>query len=263
VYVAGPDANLVHVLDTSNNTVIAEISVPGKVSVLALTPDATRLYAAISFNADTVAVIDTATNSVVATISVSGEAFSVAITPDGKRAYVTMEPNNLSVIDTATNTVIDTVTVSCPASFGPGFIGPAPWQPLLNKAQFNAATALLLTDGTVMVQHSDINGFGMRNWSLLAPDNSGSYVNGQWTNIASTPSHYAPTYFASAVLKDGRVIVEGGEYNFGMLVYTVFGAIFNPTTGKWRNQIPPPDWHTIGDAQSAVLADGTFMIANC
>ena len=121
VYVAGPDAGQIHVLDTSSNTVIAEISVPGKVSVLALTPDATRLYAVISFGADTVAVIDTASNSVVATIPISGAA-SVAVTPDGKRAYVTSSPNSVFAIDTTSNTIVDTISVACPLSWGPGFI---------------------------------------------------------------------------------------------------------------------------------------------
>lgn len=125
VYVAAPDANLVHVLDTTTNTVIAEVSVPGKAAGIALTPDGTRLYAALSFNADTVAVVDTSTNSLMTTIPVSGDAGSVAVTPDGTRAYVTMGPNNISVIDTATNTVVDTVSVSCPDSFGSGFIGPS------------------------------------------------------------------------------------------------------------------------------------------
>jgi YVTN family beta-propeller protein len=129
VYVAGPDAHLVHVLDSSSNTVISEISVPGKVEGIALTPDGTRLYAAISFNADTVAVIDTASNSLIATIPVQGDAASVAVTPDGARAYVTAAPNSVFAIDTTSNTIADTISVPCPSSFGSGFISPTTASP--------------------------------------------------------------------------------------------------------------------------------------
>ena len=57
------------------------------------------------------------------------------------------------------------------------------WSALNNKASFNASTALLLTDGTVLVQQIQAGA-----WWRLTPDNTGSYVNGTWTSIASMPS---------------------------------------------------------------------------
>ena len=82
------------------------------------------------------------------------------------------------------------------------------WQALQNQPDsFYAGTALLLTDGSVMVQDA-----GMGDWWKLTPDNTGSYVAGTWTQLATMPDGYAPLYFASAVLPDGRVVVEGGEY---------------------------------------------------
>lgn len=159
VYVAGPDAQLIHVLDAASNTVKAEVSVPGKATGIALTPDGTRLYAALSFNADTVAVIDTANNSVVTTVPVSGDALSVAVTPDGTRAYVTMNPNNASVIDTATNAVVDTVSVSCPDSFGSRFIGPEFLRfPLLHKTA-SAARINSVFDHSMFVAPGDSRQF--------------------------------------------------------------------------------------------------------
>ena len=56
----------------------------------------------------------------------------------------------------------------------------------------------------------------------MTPDNTGSYVNGTWTQIASLPDGYAPLYHSSAVLPDGRVIIMGGEYN------VVDGVYFTP-----------------------------------
>src|ERR1700735_1071527 len=93
------------------------------------------------------------------------------------------------------------------------------WTQLSHPATFDAGTALLLTDGRVLVQAYDASQY----WTLT-PDNTGSYVNGPWTKVASMPSGYGPLYYASAVLPDGRVIVEGGEYNLGPDVETNKGA---------------------------------------
>src|ERR1043166_8301238 len=105
------------------------------------------------------------------------------------------------------------------------------WQRLVNQPTFLCDTALLLTDGRVMVhQYGDPNhnGQGMNNWWALTPDANGSYLNGTWSQLASMASNYGPLYFASAVLPDGRVIVEGGEYNFLQLVETNQGSIYDP-----------------------------------
>jgi hypothetical protein len=134
------------------------------------------------------------------------------------------------------------------------------WVPLVNQPNVNLALSnpLLLTDGTVIMHEQ----CGPR-WYRLSPDAYGNYVNGTWTKIAPTPAGYAPLYFGSAVLPDGRVIVEGGEYNFCNPVWTNQGAIYDPTTNKWTPVAPPTGWQSIGDAQSVVLADGTYMQANC
>ena len=41
------------------------------------------------------------------------------------------------------------------------------------------------------------------------------------------------------------------------------GAIYNPLTNKWKSVSPPSGWSTIGDAQTAILDNGTLMQANC
>jgi hypothetical protein len=126
------------------------------------------------------------------------------------------------------------------------------------QPNFSASTALLLTDGTVMVHDA-----GAQNWWKLTPDGKGDYVNGTWSKLAPLPAGYSPLYYASAVLRDGRVIVMGGEYNFFNPVWTTLGAIYNPLTNKWKLMGHPAGWSTIGDAQSVTLANGTFMLANC
>ena len=139
------------------------------------------------------------------------------------------------------------------------------WTPLnhqpcsVGQPCFLPGTALLLTDGTVMA----IDTFAGA-WYRLTPDRYGSYVNGTWSQVASLPVGYAPLYFASAVLPDGRLIVEGGEYNFAIapLQSTSLGAIYDPVSDTWTPVAPPPEFCCIADAQSVVLADGQFMLAN-
>jgi hypothetical protein len=131
----------------------------------------------------------------------------------------------------------------------------AHWQKLTHQPTFNTDTALLLTDGTVMTHQYNSN-----NWWRLTPDITGSYVNGTWSALASMSSGYKPLYFASAVLADGRVLVEGGEYNNLIGDETNLGAIYDPVANAWTSVNPPSGWSTIGDSPAVVLPDGTFMM---
>src|SRR6266581_3139866 len=136
------------------------------------------------------------------------------------------------------------------------------WQRLVNQPTILCDTALLLTDGRVMVhQYGDPNhnGQGMNNWWALTPDVNGSYLNGTWSQLASMSSSYGPLYFASAVLPDGRVIVEGGEYNFLNFTETNQGSIYDPVNNTWTSVNPPVGWSQIGDAPGAVLPNGNDM----
>src|SRR5262249_50772284 len=74
---------------------------------------------------------------------------------------------------------------------------------------------------------------------------------------------YGPLFHASEVLPDGRVVINGGEFNMGVENRTTLGAIFYPSLGAWTPVQPPAGWTQIGDAQSAVLTDGTYILANC
>ena len=66
----------------------------------------------------------------------------------------------------------------------------------------------------------------------LSPNISGSYLNGRSPKLAPLPDGYAPLYFASAVLPDGRVIIERGIYINGQEVRTNLGAIYDPLSNK-------------------------------
>src|ERR1700722_14027653 len=132
------------------------------------------------------------------------------------------------------------------------------WTPLEHQPTFAANTALLLTDGRVIVQDTDAS-----DWWTLTPDENGSYVKGTWKQVASLQAGYAPLYHASAILPDGRLVIQGGEYNGGNTeVWTNLGAIYDPVKNKWTPLAAPSGWSQIGDAQSVILNDGTFMLAD-
>jgi hypothetical protein len=112
------------------------------------------------------------------------------------------------------------------------------WTTLTNSpGAFAVQNPLLMTDGTVIAMRPCTG-----QWYKLTPDITGSYVNGTWTQIATMPSGYGPLFGGSAVLPDGRVIFEGGEYNdtsqsgmCGSGAWTSLGAIYNPATNTWTN----------------------------
>jgi len=126
------------------------------------------------------------------------------------------------------------------AAFAAAPASPSPWQkltnqpPLLDYFDCGTGSPLLLTDGTVMLQDA-----GCQDWWKLTPDSTGSYLNGTWTQLASTPAGYSPLYHSSAVLPDGRVIIEGGEYNFLKPAWTNLGAIYDPLANTWTSVAPP------------------------
>jgi len=120
-------------------------------------------------------------------------------------------------------------------------------------------TALLMTNGKVMMHDACTS-----NWYYLTPDSKGNYTTGTWSKAPSMQSSYTPLYFASQVLPNGNVIVNGGDYNTNCQDdHTTMGSILDVKTKKWKAVTPPSGWSTIGDASSIVLQSGTYMLSNC
>lgn len=166
--------------------------------------------------------------------------------------------------------------------------------------------ANLLTDGSVLVEADAYDNYFDVSYVeyKLTPDIFGSYANGTWSQVASlpnaasaaNPNGWGPYAFASAVLPDGRVIYEGGEYSGAYFSFALAnqGAIYDPVQNTWTPVLPPPFFenlypadppdlpgynsdnpyprypgpftsnlvNAIGDSQSVVLPDGTFMLAS-
>jgi hypothetical protein len=144
-----------------------------------------------------------------------------------------------------------------------GAVSAQTWQPVQNVPNIGAGAMALLTDGRVLMHDESGNPGTWQNWWTLTPSSTGSYANGTWTQVASTSSSYGPLYFASAVLPDGRYIMNGGEYNNGSDAWTKLGAIYDPVANTWTSVTPPTGWNSIGDSPSAVLPNGQYMLTSC
>jgi hypothetical protein len=142
----------------------------------------------------------------------------------------------------------------------------AGWQKLSNTPSFNIDTMLLLTDGSIMCHE-----YETANWHRLVPDVKGNYVNGTWQSMTPLPANAplsqsgpvdAPLYYSSAVLKDGRVFVAGGEYNVTNQVDLLAAEIYDPVADSWAAVSPPSGWSNIGDAPTCVLPDGKVLLGD-
>jgi hypothetical protein len=173
-----------------------------------------------------------------------------------------------------------------------GSVNAQTWTPTDNAPATSVGPMLQLRDGRILVQdHTNKNA-----WLILTPNQFGNYVNGVWSfgGMMPTlpmlppnpPTPYAPLYFGSQVLLNGRqVVIQGGEFNDNLLCPNVNGNQSNqvflgrgaigtvtPFGGPlvWTPNAPPGFFGgancfgetPIGDAQSIILANGRYMQAN-
>ena len=131
-----------------------------------------------------------------------------------------------------------------------GFAGT--WTPLVRTAPDAVNLMLLLPDGTVMAANQPSSDYG-DTWYQLTPDSHGSYVNGTWTTLTSMAD--TRLYYSSAVLRDGRVFVAGGEYGTG----TANAEIYDPQSNIWTQL--PPSGQSFSDSICKVIANGNVLIA--
>lgn len=130
VYVNDSVYNIVSVIDTATNTVIATIPVGIFPYGVTVTPDGKKVYVTnrkgkiVGFvNRNTVSVIDTSINTVTITVPVGNNQFEVAVTPDGSKVYMTnADDNTVSVIGIKTTIkglkyFCQTFLFSCRAKF--------------------------------------------------------------------------------------------------------------------------------------------------
>lgn len=114
---------------------------------------------------------------------------------------------------------------------------------------------ILLTDASVLIHDA-----GGKYWLRLTPSNRGDYATGAWSS--AIPMAHQRLFFASGVLKDGRVYAVGGEESDDV-PDTPLGEIFDPSANAWALLKKPKEFDFIqGDASSCILADGRVLFGN-
>jgi hypothetical protein len=188
--------------------------------------------------------------------------FVSAVMAAGQNFQAVYPPHAVGVTPPPVTTNVSDVQEEIPPSG-------ATWTKIATPPSVSVGSMLLLTDGRVLV-HSEPNCSGCTGdyttWYTLTPDITGSYINGTWTKVATLPTGYAPLFFGSAVLPDGKVVVQGGEYNCPHSScsgdWQSLGALYDPVANTWTATTAPTG-SNIGDAESVVLPDGTWMLAEC
>ena len=150
---------------------------------------------------------------------------------------------------------------------------PGIWKPLGNQPPAAIDTMLLLTDGSVMCHDYGTGTTLTPDWYRLVPDAFMDYANGHWHKLTPMPANApasqngpvnAPLYFSSAVMRDGRVFVAGGEYNVSGLasVDLTAACIYDPVADSWGAIPTPSGWTNIGDAPTCMFPDGRILMGN-
>jgi HYDIN/CFA65/VesB family protein/galactose oxidase-like protein len=131
------------------------------------------------------------------------------------------------------------------------------WTALTGLPPISADTMILLADASVLT-HDSSGANGGSAWYRLAPDSLGQYASGTWSGPFNMANNRQ--FFASGVLKDGRVFVLGGEYSSAG-GDTPLGEIFDPLTNTWSSLSKPASFSWInGDVSACILADGRVLV---
>jgi len=131
----------------------------------------------------------------------------------------------------------------------PGFAAPASAPPgTWTTGSFSGGLSLLLTDGSVLQQTS----FSSNGWQRILPDATGHY---DWAHpVAAASMADSRGFFPSVVLRDGRVMVAGGEYGTGDHT----AEIYDPVANTWTS-VPNTLGAAFYDCSCVNLADGRVL----
>jgi len=236
LYLTGVNSGLVTVVNTTNNTVVNQITV-GQLPWAAATNPNTGCVYVTNQGSNTVSVISIATNKVVATIPVGQSPSAISISRDGTMAYVAnSNSNTISVIKCSNNQVIATISVGQSPS-GTSFSTDGTKLYVVNKYD---NTVSIIETGTNKVINTISVG--------MYPDSSGGFVSN------GTGCSGAPVTFTITVNPTNDIpnqIVDNGQattaVNFGGS-----GCTYN-----WTNNTP-----SIGLAPSGSGNIGSFKAVN-
>src|ERR1035437_6828668 len=122
----------------------------------------------------------------------------------------------------------------------------------------NYGSILLLSDGRAFCKSDGGGNQGFGNiWNILAPNATGSYVNGTWSSAAPMISERYS--YPADMLMNGNVYVAGGEYGTDGTQNGWHAETYNPVTNTWTACAGTNSGNVISDGNSVVLANGNVL----
>ena len=109
----------------------------------------------------------------------------------------------------------------------------------------NGQAMMLLSEGSILVQGGN-NASTTTMYKLSPQANTGSYVNGVWSDVADM--NEGRLFFTTAMLPDGRVFAIGGEYPR----FSNTAEVYDPVADTWSLVDPAPTPGTRVDLSGAV-----------
>jgi YVTN family beta-propeller protein len=224
-YVANAGSNSVSVIDTTTNTVTANIPLASSPVAVVFSPDGSRAYVGDSTNNGgfppfpngTIYVIDTSTNIVVRTISLtnSEDGASLAITPDGTTLYASADTTgDALVIDIASGNV----TATLPGIGGGAVVITPNGSTAYVSNRFNAVTAITTASNTVTATIPVGITFPATTQMAITPDGSFLYVPlfgpGQAVVIATATNSVVGTPISTVQGPFGVAITPDGAFAY-------------------------------------------------
>lgn len=189
LYVSNVGTGTVSAVDTSSNTITANIPVGGRPKYTAVTPDGSQVFVTHEFS-DIVSAINTSSDTVTTIPIPVGDATNVAVDPSGAFAYVVTDTGYIVKIATAT----DTVT-------GWAYVFEAPMALAISPDGTTAyisgySAAVIVVNTATLAVRSIIYAGAQDSWGIaVSPDGSKVYVA---YNIAVFSPHAVVTVISTA-----------------------------------------------------------------
>jgi hypothetical protein len=200
------------------------------------------------------------TNAVPSQLSLNGVACTGTVTSSSASPSPTPTPTSASASASASATPSASASPTSSASSPPP-PNQGTWQAApVNPATGGAATFLwLMTDGSILS-----NGANLNQWVELVPDAKGSYADGTWQTLATSP--YGLGAAQEHILPDGRFYQAGGEYVYEYPSGSSANdhnavQLYNPATNTWSLG-QEGLYGNLYDTGSASLANGSIVASD-
>lgn len=229
---------------------------------LAISPDGTKVYAAIFGGSNSVAVINTSTNTVSTTITGLGTSpYGIAAHPNGNKIYITNQgENSVSAISLATNT---RTQINYTYSFTPYSVRVSPDGNRVYYCTYD-------TDGVGVIDGSTDVGITIANLATgsypydlaVSPDNSKVYTanrEGNTVSVINTSTNTVSTYIDVGPSPSAIVVSPDNSKvycaNAGNNTISVINTSTNAVTATYNCGITPYDMVISPDGSKLYVAN--------